>query len=1044
MRLQKLSDWLKSKLAKTSTHRARRGSNVSRQTEICESRCLLAVTLSFDYSLDTNNFFADSTRKTLLESAGAQLTQRLNDSLNAITVSGGNTWTASFNHPATGVQTSKVDLSVPADTLIVFAGGRNLGSTLGIGGPGGFSASGTQAFLTNVQTRGETGAGATPKTDFGPWGGSITFNTTATWHFGATTSGLDSNEADFFSVAMHELGHLLGIGTAGSWNAKVSNGTFTGSAAQAEYDLGGPVPLSSDDSHWEDGTLDGGKETAMDPVITNGTRKVFTELDFAGLKDVGWEVTAPPVSFQRTFTLSNGVSHTVVVSDSGTSNDGESQIVIDGVTTVFTNPSSALIIEGGDQADSITINGLDSGFVASITINGNGGNDAITANADLGSALTINGGAATDSVSISGSAATAVDLIYATTTSGTLEITGGSGKNVTLANIESLTDSIVADTRSYTLLAAAETVTLGDDGVTAGVSRLAGASLALPVNFANPLNALTLNTGDGNDVITVGPLDSSLAAAIAINGEGNNDSILAAAATLPLTLTGGNGLNTIVGGSGADTIVGGPFEDTITGGPGADNIDPGTGFDWLIETFDANITLTPTSLTTTPPGGGASTADVITGFDRVNITGGPSGNVIDLSAFVPSTSFPAVIVGGGGRDSIVGTNRADSIDCSASTVQVTVNSGTGNDTVTTGSSHDRISTASGDDIINSGAGNDTIDGGSGNDTMDSGAGDDSLLGQTGNDSIIAGDGDDRIQSGAGTDFINCGNGADRAFGGTENDSILGGAGADSLFGDAGDDTVKGEGDNDQISGFSGIDSLDGGAGIDRVSETADTNIVITGLTMVSAFLGTETHVGIERYNLNGGDGANLIDVRLSGVFAIVHGNGGNDTLLGSAFADQIFGDAGTDVISGGAGVDILDAGDSLNDVFYEKADSDFTITPTNGGFVVVSAATGNETVLNFEKVAIVGGSGANRIDCSALTRNCTLLGGGGNDTLLGGSVADILIGGSRADANGGTDSLDGGGAIDTYDNDAADTRVVASDIVSATAISLLPSWLDFI
>ena len=165
MRLQKLSDWLKSKLAKTSTHRARRGSNVSRQTEICESRCLLAVTLSFDYSLDTNNFFADSTRKTLLESAGAQLTQRLNDSLNAITVSGGNTWTASFNHPATGVQTSKVDLSVPADTLIVFAGGRNLGSTLGIGGPGGFSASGTQAFLTNVQTRGETGAGATPKTD---------------------------------------------------------------------------------------------------------------------------------------------------------------------------------------------------------------------------------------------------------------------------------------------------------------------------------------------------------------------------------------------------------------------------------------------------------------------------------------------------------------------------------------------------------------------------------------------------------------------------------------------------------------------------------------------------------------------------------------------------------------------------------------------------------------------------------------------------------------------------------------------------------------
>jgi len=32
----------------------------------------------------------------------------------------------------------------------------------------------------------------------------------------------------------------------------------------------------------------------MDPSLTGTSRKVFTDLDFAGLKDLGWEVSPVP------------------------------------------------------------------------------------------------------------------------------------------------------------------------------------------------------------------------------------------------------------------------------------------------------------------------------------------------------------------------------------------------------------------------------------------------------------------------------------------------------------------------------------------------------------------------------------------------------------------------------------------------------------------------------------------------------------------------------------------------------------------------------
>ncbi len=254
--------------------------------------------IQFDYTYDTGSFFVGhADRISLLDSAAEVFENRFTDTLTSITPGSGNTWTATFNNPTTNAAVSLSNLTITTGVLRVYVGARQLGSsTLGIGGPGGFGASGTQAWLDTVKARGQAGALLATPTDFGPWGGALTFDLDASWYFG--TGGLAGKD-DFLSVATHELGHLLGFGTAGSWNAKVSGSKFTGTNATATNG-GIQASLSGDLGHWADGTMSTifgtttMQETAMDPVITVGTQKFFTTLDFAGMRDIGWTVIPEP------------------------------------------------------------------------------------------------------------------------------------------------------------------------------------------------------------------------------------------------------------------------------------------------------------------------------------------------------------------------------------------------------------------------------------------------------------------------------------------------------------------------------------------------------------------------------------------------------------------------------------------------------------------------------------------------------------------------------------------------------------------------------
>jgi len=244
--------------------------------ESLEKRDLLAVTVSIDYSYDSHGFFDSVERRDSLQSALDSVVSQLSDTLQSISPRKRNNWRAHFIDPSTGSDTFVLNQKIESNQLVVYAGGRDLGSSLGEGGPGGYTASGNGKWIKRVETRGE-GQPA-------PWGGSLAFNTDIPWHFGETTSGLTMSRFDFRSVAVHEMTHLLGFGASAVFDAQVVDGMFAGQNAASEF--GGPVPLSPSWGHWSPNLVD----SAMDSRLSSGKREPLSRLDRAALVDIGWEI----------------------------------------------------------------------------------------------------------------------------------------------------------------------------------------------------------------------------------------------------------------------------------------------------------------------------------------------------------------------------------------------------------------------------------------------------------------------------------------------------------------------------------------------------------------------------------------------------------------------------------------------------------------------------------------------------------------------------------------------------------------------------------
>lgn len=536
--------------------------------------------------------------------------------------------------------------------------------------------------------------------------------------------------------------------SAGGYQVKVPSGTYTVTAS------GGAL---------------GGEIREFDVMV--GGSNVKVDFDAAGSTEVQ----------THTINLADGASHVVIIQDDGVVGNGVSQAVIDGVVSFFTVPSTTFTINGGDDADSITIASLDSSFAGAVVVNGNAGDDSIDVSAiglstslggGLGDDLLIggaaadflNGGAGDDTAAgnegndtLNGGSGRDVldggsgdDTVSGQGGSGDV-LTGGSGDDLVNggAGIDTifetadvnftLTATSLAGNGSDTLTSIERAILVGGDS-----DNLIDTSMFTGMGIEGVL----LLGGSGNDVLIGSPHVDQL------NGSAGNDTLLGGGNRD--TLRGGSGSDVLNGGGGNDLIVGqGGSGDVLTGGSGDDTLNGGAGTDSLVEQGDVDFTLANTTLT------GLGT-DTLTAIEVFRLTGGESGNSIDASA-ISLAGATLVISGGGGDDSLQGGSGNDVLD--GDDGDDTLNGGAGDDSLNGGSGADGLSGSSGNDFLNGNSDDDTLFGGDGNDT---------LLAASGNDTAIGGNGIDVVRGQGGTDVLAGGTGA--------NDPDPG----DQIFGDPGE------------------------------------------------------------------------------------------------------------------------------------------------------------------------------------------------------------------------------------------------------------------
>jgi len=1019
------------------------------------------LSVTIDYSLDTNNFFDTQAKRDLLASAFNEIAGQFSDSLDAIVPGPSgfgfdNTWTAKFTHPGAGTNESVVDPTISLDEIVIYAGGRDLGGspeagyTLGVGEKGGFTASGTGAFLDNVKGRGQTGALASPATDFGPWGGSITFTTNAAiaWHFETTTTGLDANESDFYSVALHEVAHLLGFGTASSWSTYVDTGTatFTGPASVAEYDIGGNVPLHSGLKHWAEGVSDEGQEAAMDPNITNGTRKLMTPLDFAGLVDVGWEQILTPDIQLQSFTANGFTTLTINYE-------------------ITNGPAPAFDISFYRSADE-----------------------------------QFGGESSLDSVTISDDA----DL---TTGIHTLNLTLGTG----LGEIQFPGAGVSDTTDDDFLIAVADptnVVTEFDADPFAEDNTVAFAGV-YHVDFA----AVYVWGSSGNDSVTVEPssvkvtynsisytYSDSTVTSVRIRGKGGNDTIDGTTISKSLWIHGGDGDDSIKGGASIDSIAGGAGNDNMQGRAGDDlytfDTDSSLGSDTILETtgldkLDFSSTSTQSivlnlgstsqqtvnsNLKLTLQAGGAienltggDQNDTLTGNTQANTLSGRGGDDVlaggsnnDLYLFDTDLAL--------GSDTVTDQSGIDLLDFSSTTsLGVTVNIGITTPQVVNANLTLTLSSATSIENILGSALSDSLTGNTLQNILRGNAGNDTLAGSTGNDTYQfdcdAGLGNDTINDSAGTDTIDftgtdtktvtldlsltslqavnsnlgltiLGANIENVTGGSLDDVLRGNDLANSLKGNPGNDLLEGRGGNDTITGSAGNDTQDGGSGNDTYSFFADAELGHDDLsdsgggTDALSFSTSASAVSIDLSLTTDQVVNGFLIVTLSSdtAFENLVGGAGNDTLIGNSAKNAITGGGGNDLLSGLSNDDML-TGSNGDDQLIGGAGNDTYLFDTDAGLgadTIDESGGGSADLLDFTSTTTIGVSVDLLVaSVQTINANLTLALGGGTaiENLTGGSGNDLLIGNDLNNSikgNAGNDSIVGSVGNDTITGSAGD------------------------
>jgi hypothetical protein len=309
-----------------------------------------AVEVTVDYRFDSAGFFDDPAARVVMEAAAARWSRIVDQNLAAVNMTDGQSVDGRFQiiHPETGqpyifsaaagpgsdftfLATGRTvneylgGFSLEEDEMIVFVGSRpmNPGNVLGAGG-----VIGDGGNLTSVYTDANSflNRGFNQGRDsLDVMGGFISFDADRQWNFDLTSLRGENEGTDFYSVALHELGHVFGLNSrrVAEWTEMVNGINFVGQNAVSAYNADNGTNLTSleifnvsaEDYHWAEGVYTSrifpfGSPLLVGTVGSNGIQELLmvpsfrpnanvrleiSNVDAASLRDIGWSViTADP------------------------------------------------------------------------------------------------------------------------------------------------------------------------------------------------------------------------------------------------------------------------------------------------------------------------------------------------------------------------------------------------------------------------------------------------------------------------------------------------------------------------------------------------------------------------------------------------------------------------------------------------------------------------------------------------------------------------------------------------------------------------------
>ena len=578
------------------------------------------------------------------------------------------------------------------------------------------------------------------------------------------------------------------------------------------------------------------------------------------------------------------------------------------VTITAAGRTKALNIEGNAKANKIV------GTSGGDTISGGAGNDTLTGGdgADVfifdgkGTDVITDYAAGEDILKLSGTVGTySISGSDATfkVGSGTVKVTGGKNKAVTVVDSKNATKTYDGGLIYDGTIAKAKVVTVSDSY---------GTTLA----------------SYGASVVTID----------------------ASARTKALNITGNAAANKITGTSANDTINGGAGNDTLYGGKGKNLFiyESGGGND-VVADYTAGqdtIKIVGDSVSAYSLSSGDAVLKIGSGSIKVksiktgaitvvdankNVTTYQSGAIYNAASAAKATAITLTSAYG---NSFTAGSSAISVDASPRTAAINI----------TGSAKNNY--------LVGGAGKDIIDGGKGNDTLRGGKGADVLTGGSGSDVFVyaEGDGTDAITDYvSGEDIIKLTSGEVKSYSVKNNDAIFKiGSGAI---------TLKGAG----LSAVSVLDADDvltvyNGGLIYNNTKIAKADAV----TITSDYEGEFNSYGASVETIDAAARSKAIDITGNGADNYILGGKGKDTINGGKGSDTIFGGKGNDLLTGGNGNDVFyfsgaDGNDTITD--YTAGKDIISVEgavsySTKNSDAILKIGTGNVTLQNAADVAI--------------------------------------------------------------------------------------------